>query len=102
MEGTHTMSGHGTGALGHRGAESGRWAGARGGLGGGDVSELRGNGGEDDDLWAGLRGPPNHPDRLLVGGLLGPRRGVVVRDEGPLTKQNSLRKTSPLYTEPFS
>ena len=22
-----------------------------------------------------LRGPPNHPDRLLVGGLLGPRRG---------------------------
>ena len=77
---THTTHAHRTGELGHWGAESGRWAGARGGLGGGDVSELRGNGGEDDDLWAGLRGPPNHPDRLLVGGLLGPRRGVVDRD----------------------
>ena len=29
----------------------------------------------DDYLWAGLKGTPNHPDRLLVGGLLGPRRG---------------------------
>ena len=44
-------------------------------MGGGDVPELRGNGGDDDDLWAGLQGTPNHPDRLLVGGLLGPRRG---------------------------
>ena len=51
-------------------------------MGGGDVPELRGNGGDDDDLWEGLRGSPNHPDRLLVGGLLGPRRGVVDRDEG--------------------
>lgn len=25
---------------------------------------LRGNGGEDDDLWEGLQGSPNHPDRL--------------------------------------
>ena len=33
------------------------------------------NGGDDDDLWAGLQGAPNYPDRLLVGGLLGPRRG---------------------------
>ena len=43
-------------------------------MGGGDVPELRGNGGDDDDLWEGLQGNPNHPDRLLVGGLLGPRR----------------------------
>ena len=40
-----------------------------------DVQEMGGKRGEDDDLRAGLQGTPNHPDRLLVGGLLGPRRG---------------------------
>ena len=60
----------GTGAL-NQGAGQGQG----GGLGGGDVLKLGGNGGDDGDLREGLQGTPNHPDRLLMGGLLGPRRG---------------------------
>ena len=41
----------------------------------GDVSDMRGKGGGDHDLWTGLQGTPNHPARLLGGGLLGPRGG---------------------------
>ena len=43
---------------------------------------IGGMGRGDDYLWAGLKGTPNHPDRLLVGGLLGPRRGGVGRTTG--------------------
>ena len=71
----HTTNTCETGELGHQGAESGRLAGARGWFERRGRVVLGGNGGEDDDLWEGLREPPNHPDRLLVGGLLGPRRG---------------------------
>ena len=48
---------------------------AGGGSGGGGVPGIGGIGRGGEDLWAGLKEPPNHPDRLLVGGLLGPRRG---------------------------
>ena len=48
----------GTGAL-NQGAGQGQG----GGLGGGDVSKLGGNGGGDDDLWEGLR---NHPTTLTA------------------------------------
>ena len=71
----HTTHEHRTGELGHWSAESGRCAGARGGLGCGDVPDMGGKGGGDQDLREGLQGTPNHPDRLLVGGLLGPRKG---------------------------
>ena len=70
----HTTHEHRTGELGHWSAESGRCAGARGGLGCGDVPDMGGKGGGDQYLREGLQGTPNHPDRLLVGGLLGPRR----------------------------
>ena len=43
----HTTHEHGTGELGHSGGELGRCAGPGDGLGGGDVSELGGNGGGD-------------------------------------------------------
>ena len=79
---THTTHAHRTGELGHWGAESGRWAGARGGLGGGDVLGIGGMGRGGGDGRAGLKGTPNHPDRLLVGGLLGPRRGGGGRTTG--------------------
>ena len=72
----HTTHEHRTGELGHWSAESGRCAGAMGGLGCGDVPDMGGKGGGDQDLRAGLQGNPNHPDRLLLGGLLGPRWGV--------------------------
>ena len=71
----HTTHEHRTGETGALGAESGRCVGAGGGSCGGDVPGIGGMGRGDDYLWAGLKGTPNHPDRLLVGGLLGPRRG---------------------------
>ena len=36
------------------------------------------------DLLEGLKGTPNHPDRLLMGGLLGPRRGGTGEEAPPL------------------
>ena len=66
---------HGWDELGHWCGELVHCAGP-GGVGAtADVQEMGGKRGEDDDLRAGLQGTPNHPDRLLVGGLLGPRRG---------------------------
>ena len=73
---------YGTVELGHLGGELGRCAGAGGGLGRGDEPGIGGIGRGGEDLWAGLKEPPNHPDRLLVGGLLGPRRGGVGRTMG--------------------
>ena len=78
----HTTHEHRTGELGCSGSDLGRCAGAGGGSCGGDVPGIGGMGRGDDYLWAGLKGTPNHPDRLLVGGLLGPRRGGVGRTMG--------------------
>ena len=72
---THTTNDHETGALGRWGADLMCCAGAGGAGGGGDGPVMGGMGWGDDDLWAGVQGTPNHPDRLLVGGLLGPRKG---------------------------
>ena len=71
----HRTNVHGWDELGHWCGELVHCAGP-GGVGAtADVQEMGGKRGEDDDLRAGLQGTPNHPDRLLVGGLLGPRRG---------------------------
>ena len=78
----HTTHENRTGALECSGSDLGRCAGAGGGSCGGDVPGIGGMGRGDDYLWAGLKGTPNHPDRLLVGGLLGPRRGGVGRTMG--------------------
>ena len=67
---------------GTRALNQGAGQGQGGGSGGRDVSELWGNEGGDADLRLGLREPPNHPDRLLVGGLLGPRRVGGARATG--------------------
>ena len=57
----HTTHEHGTGELGHWALNQGAGQGQGCGLGGGDVSELRGNGGEDDDLWDGSAGTTQPP-----------------------------------------
>ena len=100
----HTTHEHRTGALGCSGSDLGRCTGAGGGSGGGDVPGIRGMGRGDDDLWAELRGPPNHPDRLLVGGLLGPRGAGEGASNGqsPGVDSTKSRGAPPLMRKPVS
>ena len=101
---THTTNDHETGALGRWGADLMHCAGAGGAGGGEDGPLMRGMGGKHEDLLAGLQGTPNHPDRLLVGGLLGPRKGGARgaqraeprgRLDGSSNSIRSIRKTAP-------
>ena len=100
----HTTSTCGTGELGHRGAESERLAGAGGWFERRGRVVLGGNGGEEDDLWAKLREPPNHPDRLLVGGLLGPRRvgGGASNGQSPGADSTKSKGVTTLMGKPVS
>ena len=55
------MNEHGTGALGRWEGDLMRCTGAGEIEGGGDGSGMGGNGGEDENLWAGLKGTTQPP-----------------------------------------